>query len=356
MSTKIVICWSNISGYMAACWRALAAEPGVDLTVLAFQSEAVAPFDPALLGDVRHRLLTADERVDVRLVTGLVTAERPDALCISGWAHKAYRPLASHPALASTFKIMAMDNQLRSDWRQAVGRRLLRRYLSRFDRMAVPGERSFAYARYLGFPDGSIRSGFLGIDLDAFGPGLATRLARPGGWPRRFLFVGRYAREKGIDTLVAAYAKYRAEAVDPWDLVCCGRGTEGTLLAGRPGVTDMGFVPPTEQAAVYADAGAFVLASRYEPWGVVVAEAAASGLPLVCSTACGATVEMLRDGYNGYSFAPEDVDQLCRRLHQIHRRHDLPEWGERSRAFGAAHAATLWPQRVFDGLLPDHAA
>ena len=39
---RIVICWSHVSGYMAACWRALAATPGVDLFVLGFGTVFVA--------------------------------------------------------------------------------------------------------------------------------------------------------------------------------------------------------------------------------------------------------------------------------------------------------------------------
>ncbi|MEZ0263688.1 MAG: hypothetical protein ACAI43_03095, partial [Phycisphaerae bacterium] len=35
---RILICWPEVSGYMAACWRALAARPGVDLRVIAYAS------------------------------------------------------------------------------------------------------------------------------------------------------------------------------------------------------------------------------------------------------------------------------------------------------------------------------
>lgn len=348
---KIVICWSHISGYMASCWRALAAQPGVSVFLLGFAADSVAPFDASLLGGIPHKLMNEAERVDPQFIHSIVAAEKPDVLCVSGWNNKGYTPLVSHPAFANAYKIMSMDTGMRYDWRQAVGRVLLKKYLRNFNRIVVAGERAFAYARYLGFADSQIRKGVYGLDYQNFANGLTARRAKD-AWPKRFLYVGRYVEEKGVDTLIKAYQQYRQESSDPWELVCCGRGPQANLLAGQPGVTDLGFVAPNDQAQVYADAGCFVIASRYEPWGVVIAEAASAGLPVVCSTACGASVELVRDGYNGYTFAPDDHEQLAKRLHQIAARNDLDTWGQRATTYGAAHAAELWPGRFFDGLLP----
>ena len=50
---------------------------------------------------------------------------------------------------------------------------------------------------------------------------------------------------------------------------------------------------------VYAVADVFALLSTHEPWGVVVNEAAASGLPLLLSDRVGAAHDLLEDGRNG---------------------------------------------------------
>ena len=47
---KVLICWSHISGYMAACWRALAAS-GVDLSLLAFRTEVAGSGTQAAFKD-----------------------------------------------------------------------------------------------------------------------------------------------------------------------------------------------------------------------------------------------------------------------------------------------------------------
>ncbi|MDB5328115.1 MAG: rfaG, partial [Phycisphaerales bacterium] len=156
---KIVICWSHISGYMAACWRALAAVPGVELFVLGFESDPVAPFDTRLLGEVRHRLLSETDRQNADLTKQLVVDEKPDVMLMSGWFHPAYRALAKDPAVAGVKKILAVDTPFRGDLRQAIGKHLLKSLLRKFDRIVVSGERGYAYARYLGFTEQQIRRG-----------------------------------------------------------------------------------------------------------------------------------------------------------------------------------------------------
>jgi glycosyltransferase involved in cell wall biosynthesis len=56
------------------------------------------------------------------------------------------------------------------------------------------------------------------------------------------------------------------------------------------------------------------LLSRQETWGVVVTEAAASGLPLVLSDRVGAAHDLLRDGENGFLVPADDVDAAARAI------------------------------------------
>ena len=350
---KIVIAWSQISGYMAAAWRALAAIPDVSVFLVAFASDVNAPFDFGLLGDIRYRMLTAAEQADAALIRRLIVDEKPDVLMVSGWSNPGFRAAVMDRALDGVPKLMTMDTQPRFDARQALGRYLRRGFFQKIDRVVAAGERSAICARYLGFEGRQIRVGFCGVDYGIFGGLLDER--RRGPWPRKFLFVARYAPEKAIDVLTAAYAKYRARAgADAWDLVCCGRGPEGKYL-NAPGIVDMGFVPPDRQAPVFADAGAFVMPSRYEPWGVAIAEGAAAGLPLVCSDACGAAGDLLRDQYNGFLFGTDDANDLADKLDRV-TRVDHALWGGRSRTLAEGFSADIWPWRCFDGYLPGQAA
>jgi len=68
-----------------------------------------------------------------------------------------------------------------------------------------------------------------------------------------------------------------------------------------------GDLPEEALAAEYVAADVFALLSPHEPWGVVVNEAAASGLPLVLSDRVGAAYDLLRDGENGFLVPAGDV-------------------------------------------------
>jgi glycosyltransferase involved in cell wall biosynthesis len=97
------------------------------------------------------------------------------------------------------------------------------------------------------------------------------------------LSVGRDVPEKGFDTLREA---------------CRASGVRLETVTG--GLTE------EELAQRYVDADVFALLSRHEPWGVVVNEAAASGLPLVLSDRVGAAYDLLRDGENGFLVPAND--------------------------------------------------
>ena len=61
--------------------------------------------------------------------------------------------------------------------------------------------------------------------FEALAPSTASRGAP---LPHSFLFVGRFIPEKGVDTLLEAYAMYREIATDPWPLVVLRRRSAAT--------------------------------------------------------------------------------------------------------------------------------
>jgi glycosyltransferase involved in cell wall biosynthesis len=348
---KLVVCWTNISGYMAACWRALAARPGIDLDVIAYADEHAASdtaFDGGLLAGIPHHLLAPTDRDDAALVERLVLARRPDAVLVCGWGFPAYRRLRSVAGLADVPFIMSMDTPWLGTLRQRLTIPLKRRYAGRMAAVLAAGERACEHARRIGVAERRIHKGVYAYDERLFHAGLLDeRLDLPGGWPRRFLYVGRYVATKGVDVLLDGYAAYRESVTDPWPLTCCGRGSLQGRVAAAPGVTDRGFVQPGDQPAVLRDHGAFILPSRYEPWGVVLAEALAAGLPAVCTTACGAAVELLHPHSNGLLVPPDDPAALAAALRRIH--HDverLPEMGRRAAAVAPGYASAVWARRV----------
>ena len=123
------------------------------------------------------------------------------------------------------------------------------------------------------------------------------------------LSIARLAPEKGLDTLVLA----AATADDPrLVLVLAGDGPERErleTLAGELGVRlrIVENIPFERIVERYVAADVFALLSTHEPWGVVVNEAAATGLPLVLADRVGAHADLLDADGNGFLVRAGDV-------------------------------------------------
>jgi glycosyltransferase involved in cell wall biosynthesis len=139
---------------------------------------------------------------------------------------------------------------------------------------------------------------------------------------RHLIYSGRLVGAKRVDLLLAAYKRIAAVRPD-WDLVIAGDGPlRAELEAAVPAelrqrVVWAGFVDdPLQLATLYAAADVLVLPSDYEPWGVVVAEAAVH-LAIVASSIVGAAADLVEDGVNGKIFRKGDADALTDALLEV---------------------------------------
>lgn len=329
---------------MAACWRELAARPEVDLHVIAFQAGDATAFSDRMMEGIPCTLLDESTRNDKSAVRAAVARQQPDVLVLSGWFHPPYRRLPFLRAFRNAPCIMGMDTPWQGTLRQQVGRLVLQPFMRQMERVVVTGERSWQYARRLGVSPGHIVRGLYGVDYAKLAPLWKERTQD--GWPQSFLFIGRYAEEKAIDVLTEAYRIYRTQIANPWPLHCCGKGPNASLLDMQQGIVNHGFVQPDALLRMWRQAGAFVLPSRFDPWPLALVEAAATGLPIACTDACGSAVELVRDRYNGRIVPTGSASALAEALLELHGRSDeLPEWGQRSQQFAAPYSARAWAQR-----------
>ena len=80
-------------------------------------------------------------------------------------------------------------------------------------------------------------------------------------------------------------------------------------------MTWLGFIDDQDAvSAVYRNCDVLALPSDYEPWALVINEAAAAGLAIVASDAVGAAAELVRDGVNGGIFPSGSLQALTERL------------------------------------------
>jgi len=344
---RIAVLFSRLSGYMAACLRTLREQHDVELLVIRIPPAENAPFDDRHFAWI-SRLYDRDA-LDAAEMKAHVERFAPDAIFMSGWFDRGYLQVARAMREQGVLVIAGSDAQWTGAWRQQLGRLIAPWYLhSAIDVLWVAGERQRQFARRLGYRGERCWSGVYCCDWDRF----ASCYAERHSWPRAFLFVGRYVRVKGIDVLVEAYRQYRHDASDPWPLICAGSGEMETQIEGQDGIENVGFVQPDELPGLMMRAGAFVLPSRREPWGVVVQEAAAAGLPLLCSDACGAAVHLLQDSYNGYVVQSKSADHLARRMTTISTGVDeqRARMGARSHELSKQFTPAQWADTLIEGI------
>jgi glycosyltransferase involved in cell wall biosynthesis len=204
-----------------------------------------------------------------------------------------------------------------------------------------------------------IAFGYDSVDNDYFIQGAdrirASGVAGETGLPNKyFLYVGRLAEEKGLDTLLDAFCRYRRAGGD-WKLVLVGDGPRMGLLRARAeqlAIADAiefhGLRKGDDLLRYYAFAGCFVLPSTREPWGLVVNEAMAAGLPVIVSTQCGCADDLVEYGGNGFTFDPKATEALSGLMRKIS---DCPEdvriaMGNRSRALVDTVSLAKWAEGV----------
>lgn len=177
------------------------------------------------------------------------------------------------------------------------------------------------------------------------------------GTPIQLLSVGAVSPRKGYDILVAALAKLKGS---DWRLTIAGaldrdeqavKALKANIDAAGLGdqITLAGTVVPATLSRFYESADLFVMPSLHEGYGMVLAEAMAHGLAIVCTTG-GAAGETVPDAA-AIKVPPGDVDALARaiatvlddnKLRKSLRKaswetgRTLPTWNETARRVAAA--------------------
>jgi glycosyltransferase involved in cell wall biosynthesis len=247
--------------------------------------------------------------------------------------------LRSHaPLIALVHQPLAMDPGL--DTTQAdTFRETERAALAAAARVVVTSE---ATARVLiadyGVPSQRVRVVRPGTDPAPPAPGSSDGIVR-------LLSVGSVVPVKGYDLLIAALATL---ADMPWQLTIAGDRTRDRAAAAQldadiaayglgDRVAVLGAMPPADIIELYLASDVFVLASRFEGYGMALAEAIAHGLPVV-STMAGAIPDTV-PADAGLLVPPHNAEALAQALRRL-----INNPAERRRlAMNARAAAALLP-------------
>jgi glycosyltransferase involved in cell wall biosynthesis len=355
MSCRLVVITEIIAPYRIPVFNALARQPGIDLHVI-----FLAETDPTQRQWLVHKeeihfsfevLPSWRQRIhghNLLLNWGMDAALRlasPNAIVCGG-----YNYLASWEALRWArrnrvpfllwFESTARDFRSGSIFLES----LKTRFLGQCDGFVVPGRSSFEYLKSYGVAEHTIATAPNAVDTEFFAK--AADVARNHDATNRrtlhlpsryFLFAGRLVAEKGIFDLLSAYSLLAPELRAQISLLFVGDGIARSELQQRaaaiqPGSIQLtGFHQREELAIFYALAEAFVLPTHTDRWGLVVNEAMACGLPVICTTAAGCAADLVADRQNGRVVCAGDVDELVSALDDLARDAQLrANWAQAS--------------------------
>jgi glycosyltransferase involved in cell wall biosynthesis len=203
-----------------------------------------------------------------------------------------------------------------------------------------------------GVPAERVHAVSLGADLDLFSPGLDRLPGQDDGFV--FLFAGATIHRKGFDLLLDAFDRISAEEPTAGLRIAGPRGECAHLLASRRAarIACAGPLTQPELARELRQADCLVLPSRNDSFGMVVAEALASGLPVLVSDMVGAK-ELVVPGRNGWIVPAGDAAALAERMAWCARNREAVR-AMREECRRSAEAAT-WSayHRRLAGLLGD---
>lgn len=139
---------------------------------------------------------------------------------------------------------------------------------------------------------------------------------------KKILFVGRLVDRKGLNHLLEAYSVIFSRHKDV-SLIILGDGDKRKVYEKfcrenrLSKVFFMGFLQQEEIAKFFAISDVFVLPTIYDYAPLVVSEAIASEIPIVCSDKAGSACDLIESGRNGYIINPYDHKRMAELIEKI---------------------------------------
>lgn len=221
------------------------------------------------------------------------------------------------------------------------------------DYVTMPTElaiKNLLNGRDLGVPVEAVSNG---VDLTAFKPGkvaddIYTKYGVKKGVPI-IIYIGRLDPEKKVETVLRAFKEFldrhKLDNLSKTLFVVVGDGVAKNRLMAeakrmniQEAVRFLGRALPPDLYELYRMGDLFVTASEIETQGIVLIEAAATGLPLIAVKG-GAVAEVCQHEVNGYLIEPGDISALAGAMGKILSDPDLKnKMSKKSLEIASRHA------------------
>ena len=348
---RLAVLNSHPIQYFAPFYRRLSLEPDIDLTVYYCSRKGLDPYfdddfggkirwDIDLLQGYQYEFLPNIRRIQkgrgfLSLINPSIINRlrngRFDAVLIHGHQYSTMLLALLAAKLTKTAKLMRSETHLqlrRSPIKLFLRKLLLMPYYRQFDAFLAVGSLNATFYKAFQVPVEKIFIVTYAVDNQFFArPGEISNdqreeIRKAYNLPEKkpvILFVSKLQERKHPLHLLKAYALLREEGSDA-SLLFVGSGEQEENLRNFveqnnvPDVTFLGFRTQKELPLLFSISDLFVLPSENEPWGLVINEAMAAGLPIIASQEIGAVPDLVHDNVNGFTFAAGDIQALSQQL------------------------------------------
>ena len=310
---SIVFLWAKVGGYLEAVLKSLLGQTVGKINVVHWDRHDLNSTQHVI--DVINNItFYARSETNDELILNLLEKTKPEIIVVSGWMDSGYiRACKKYKKTNPMVKIVAgIDDIWTGSLRQRLGQIYYRLFYRKlFDFMWISGQPQFSFAQRFGYDIESIISNLYSADTEMF--------KMRAGITKRFIFVGRFVKVKALDLLVQSYCKLPANVQKNWPLILIGDGDQKPIILEQknPNIKVLPFLQPEELSQELLKGGVGCLPSHKDQWGVVLHEYALMGLPMLASSACGATTEFLISGFNGFLFCKGDVNDMHRAMKEF---------------------------------------
>lgn len=313
---KILYFYAEVMGYTEATFEALI-DQGAELHIVNWDKKKLTPHQLRHVSTINFYDRSS---FSTQELYELMRSIHPDCIVVSGWMDYGYLSAARLAMTELSIPIVCcLDSQWNGTLKQCIAAVIakigfFKRY---FTHMWVSGTYQFEYARKLQFSKQEIIFDLYSAHLSLFHKSFyENKQEKLSAYPKRFLYVGRFEPVKNISLLLEAWEEIKLSR-HGWELLFIGTGSMEKELKNIEGVSVKTFLTQAELALEVSHSGCFILPSSYEPWGVVLHEFSAAGLPIICSDVCGASTSFIIPGNNGFIFKSGQKDSLISKIQKI---------------------------------------
>jgi glycosyltransferase involved in cell wall biosynthesis len=263
----------------------------------------------------------------LQVLLHIITKENCRLLHLAGWGHPLLLAALILARLRGIPVTMESDTPLPVElpsWKRAI-KRLLYPIIFRLPAMFLPGgTRQAVYLRHYGVATERIVVAQMTVDTTEISAHVDAMNTKQRADARShhhlaedaivFLYVGRLEPQKGLQELIGAFRRFSAQEKTLVQLLLVGDGSLRELIAEASNreahIRYAGRLFGEALMDVYGLADVFVLPSRFEPWGLVVNEAMAAGLPVIASDRVGCVDDLVMQNDTGLIVASGSEDAL----------------------------------------------